>query len=242
MTAKILLIGDDIVAMHAILTDEGVTLIDAGLPGDLKRLRTALADAGRSLDDIRGIVLTHGDSDHIGVAERLRAEHGVPVFVHAADAERAQGHESTHAPGGAWRIGPVLRFLGGALLRGGFRTRHLAEVRSVADGDVLDLPGRPEILAIPGHSPGSVAIRVAEADALFLGDAITTRNVLTGERGILIGPFSDEPERTLPSLSRLKDLPETRILPGHGPEFRGTMADVLAALSASKPRSSGSSR
>ena len=46
---------------------------------------------GRSFDDIRGVVLTHGDSDHIGFAERLRKDHGVPVYVHAADADRAKG-------------------------------------------------------------------------------------------------------------------------------------------------------
>ena len=46
--------------------------------------------AGR-LDDVRAIVLTHGDTDHIGFAERLRRERGIPVFVHGLDANRARG-------------------------------------------------------------------------------------------------------------------------------------------------------
>ena len=73
MTAQILRIGDDIIAIHAIVTDEGVTLIDAGLSGDLGILRKALATVGRDIADIRGVVLTHGDDDHIGIAEELRS-------------------------------------------------------------------------------------------------------------------------------------------------------------------------
>ena len=230
MNAQLIRVGDDIVAMHAVVTDEGVTLIDAGLPGDRRILRNALATAGRTVDDIRGVVLTHGDSDHIGVAEWLRTEHGVPTFVHEADAGRARGDKSPSASGGAWKLGPVLQFLAIAVRRGAIGTKHLGEVRTVRDGDVLDLPGAPEIIGLPGHSPGSIGIRIPAVDALFVGDAITTRHVLNGSEGVQVGPFSDEPEQTPVSLERLKDLPETTIVVGHGPIFRGTAAEMLAAL------------
>ncbi|MFY9712893.1 MAG: hypothetical protein WAK00_05415 [Microbacterium sp.] len=49
---------------------------------------------------------------------------------------------------------------------------------------------------MPGHTPGSVAIRVPAADALFLGDAITTRHVLTGASGARLAPFGDDAEMT----------------------------------------------
>ncbi|WP_102191699.1 MBL fold metallo-hydrolase [Microbacterium aurantiacum] len=231
MTTRLLRIGDDIIAVHAIVTEDGVTLIDAGLPGDLRMLRAALAAEGLSLGDIRGIVLTHGDSDHIGVAERLRTDHGIPVHIHEADAALATGR--TRARGvkaDAWRLWPTLGFLWAGIRRGMLRTRHVADVRTLADGDVLELPGRPEIIAIPGHTPGSVAIRVPGVDALFLGDAITTRHVLTGADGARLAPFSDDKEATRQSLEKLRGLPEERIFPGHGPEFRGTADDLLDAL------------
>ncbi|MFC7788939.1 MBL fold metallo-hydrolase [Microbacterium sp. MAHUQ-60] len=230
MNAQLLRIGDDLVAMHAVVTDDGVTLIDAGLTGDRAALQRALRTVGRTVADIRGVVLTHGDSDHIGVAEWLRGVHGVPVHVHEADAARARGEERSHAPGGSWRIGAVLRFLAVTLRRGGLRTQALGEVVAFRDGEVLDLPGAPEIIGLPGHSPGSVAIRVPAVDALFVGDAITTRNVLTGVDAVVLGPFSDAPEQTRASLQRLRALPERLVVPGHGPQFVGTAAELLDAL------------
>ena len=100
-------IGNDIVAAYLVDTDEGVTVVDAGLAGHWRDLIAELASMGRSLDDIRGVVLTHGDTDHIGFAERLRRDHGVPVYVHEADAARARGEVKTKASWG--RSGSVRR-------------------------------------------------------------------------------------------------------------------------------------
>src|SRR5688572_23940180 len=84
-------IGNDIVAAYLLVTDEGITVIDAGLPGQWRDLQRELTAIGRTTADIRGLILTHGDSDHLGFAERLRRDHGVPVYVHRADADRARG-------------------------------------------------------------------------------------------------------------------------------------------------------
>ena len=230
MNVEILRIGDDRVAFHAVVTEQGVTLIDAGLRGDRRALDDALRAVGRSVSDIRGIVLTHGDSDHIGLAEELRVECGIDVFVHEGDADRARGGAKPKPAPSAYRIAPSIGFLLSAMRRGAWRTRFLTHVVPVASGAVLALPGDPEILAVPGHSAGSVAVRVASANALFLGDAVTTRDVLTGRAGVAVSPFTDEPERARRSLESLAHLPESRIFPGHGPEFAGTMADLLAEL------------
>jgi glyoxylase-like metal-dependent hydrolase (beta-lactamase superfamily II) len=209
-------IGNDIVAVYLVDTPEGVTLIDAGLPGQWHDFSEELRAMDRTIDDVRGVVLTHGDSDHIGFAERLRRDHGVPVFVHEADAARARGEESTKPGWGRVKLGATARFLWYAVRKNGLRTTPLAEVVAVLDGDVLDLPGSPRIIGMPGHSPGSIAIHVPVADAVFVGDALTTRHVLTGADGPQPAPFTDDPAEALASLHRLEGLGVTWVLPGHG--------------------------
>jgi glyoxylase-like metal-dependent hydrolase (beta-lactamase superfamily II) len=230
-------IGNDIVAAYVIDTEEGVTVVDAGLAGHWHDLMAELASMGRSPADIRGLVLTHGDTDHIGFAERLRRERRVPVYVHEADADRARGKVKSKASWGRLRLGPTARFFGYALRKGGFRTTYVGEVVGVHDGQVLDLPGAPRIIGLPGHSPGSIAIHVPIADAVFVGDGLTTRHVLTGRRGPQPAPFTDDPGQALASLRRLEGLQATWVLPGHGTPWNGgvdqAVRDVRAAAGGS---------
>ncbi|MCC3282041.1 MBL fold metallo-hydrolase [Arthrobacter caoxuetaonis] len=229
-------IGNDIVAAYLVVTDEGITIIDAGLAGHWKDLKRELAALGRPLSDVRGIVLTHGDTDHIGFAERLRRETGIPVYVHADDAARARGTERAKAAlasAGRFRLKPTAGFLAYTVRKGGWRTTYLADVVPVQDGDVLDLPGSPRIIGLPGHSPGSVAVHVPAARALFVGDALTTRHVLSGKTGLQPSPFTDDPARALEVLDRLTGLADVDwVLPGHGTPWNGPVNAVADGVRA----------
>lgn len=225
-------IGNDIVAAYLVDTDEGVTVIDAGLAGHWSDLIAELAGMGRSLDDIRGVVLTHGDTDHIGFAERLRRERGVPVYVHEADAARARGQVKSKAAWGHIKLGATAGFVWYAMRKGGFRTTYLTEVVSVHDGDVLGLPGAPRVIVLPGHSPGSIAVHVPVADAVFVGDGMTTRHVLTGRRGPQPAPFTDDPQQALASLSQLQGVSATWVLPGHGTPWNGGVDEAVRQVRA----------
>jgi glyoxylase-like metal-dependent hydrolase (beta-lactamase superfamily II) len=223
-------IGNDIVAAYLIETPDGITLIDAGLPGHWHDLKTELTAIDRSLDDIRGLILTHGDSDHIGFAERLRRERGVPVYVHCADADRARGGKTPKTDAGPMRLGPTLGFFAYALRKRAMPVTHLTEVVEIADDEVLALPGAPEIIGMPGHSPGSIAIHVPIAHAVFVGDALTTRHVLTGRTGGQPAPFTDEPLVALESLGRIEQLDAEWVLPGHGAPWHGSPRELVAAV------------
>lgn len=229
-------VGNDLVASYLVEEAGGLTLIDAGIAGQWDGLVVELDSMGRSLTDIRALVLTHGDTDHIGFAEKLRREYGVPVYVHAADAARARGEVKTKPSWGKVRLGAVVRFMSYAARKGGLRTTYLTDVIEVADGQVIDAPGSPRVIGMPGHSPGSIAIHVPSVDAVFVGDALTTRHVLTGQAGPQPAPFTDDPAGALTSLDRLLDTGARWVLPGHGTPWSEGVAKAVAEVKAAAVR------
>jgi glyoxylase-like metal-dependent hydrolase (beta-lactamase superfamily II) len=219
--------------VNSYLVEDGglVTIVDAGLPGYWRDLPTELAAMGRSLDDVRAVVLTHGDTDHVGFAERLRRERGVPVYVHELDAGRARGEIKKPSSGwGPVKVRPLLGFLLYSGWRGGLRTPPVTEVTTFEGGATLDVPGAPRVIHLPGHTPGSVALHVPSVDAVFVGDALTTRSVLTGDEGPRLAPFTLDPEGALSALARLDGIEATWVLPGHGEAWDGGVAEALRRI------------
>lgn len=230
LTSSLHRIGNDIVAAYLIVTPEGVTVIDAGLAGHYRDLLAELKTLGLTLDDVRGVILTHGDGDHVGFAERLRRERGIPVYIHPGDASRAKGGPKPKNAKQTMKLGATLGFFAYTLRKGGLRTTWLTEVVDVHDGQTLDLPGAPQIIGLPGHSEGSIAVFVPAVDAVFVGDGLTTRHVLTGRRGAQPAPFTDEPGRAIDSLDALVETGASWVLPGHGAPWSGGVAAAVAAV------------
>jgi glyoxylase-like metal-dependent hydrolase (beta-lactamase superfamily II) len=222
ITTGVRRIGSGLINAYLVEENGEVTIIDAGLPGYWGDLPGELAAMGRSLADVRAVVLTHGHTDHIGFAERARSELKVPVSVHEIDAQLARGEVPNGAgKTGAIRIGPLLRFLVLTLGKGGLRTKHLAEVSTFGDGATLDVPGAPRVILLPGHTPGSAALHVASLGTLFVGDALATVSVASGVSGPMIAPFSADRVTALASLARLDAIEAAWLLPGHGQPWTG---------------------
>jgi glyoxylase-like metal-dependent hydrolase (beta-lactamase superfamily II) len=229
-------VGNDIVAAYLVADDRGITVIDAGLAGQWNDLRHELTAMGRRLEDIRAVILTHGDGDHVGFAERLRREYDVPVYVGAADASRAKGGPKPKNAKQQMRPLPMLGFLAYTLRKNGARTTWLQQVEELHGGETLDLPGDPQIIALPGHSEGSMAVWVPAADAVFVGDGLTTRHVLTGVVGPAPAPFTDEPAEAVRSLRALVPTGARWVLPGHGAPFDAGIEAAVVAVEAAAAR------
>lgn len=226
-------LGDGRVNAYLIADGTDVTLIDAGLPAYWSLVPTELAAMGRTLDDVRAVVLTHGHSDHIGFAERARRERHWPVRIHEADAALATGRAKNPSRGaGPIRFGALVSFLWYSARRGGLRSSYLSEVVTYGDGATLDVPGSPRVILVPGHTPGSAVLHVPGHDALFAGDALATLAVTTGATGPRIAPFTADPELARRSLDRLREVEAHWLLPGHGDAWTGGVPAAIDAVAA----------
>jgi glyoxylase-like metal-dependent hydrolase (beta-lactamase superfamily II) len=226
---------------RCLVEDAGkVTLIDAGVPGYWPQLDETLAAMGRAPGDVEALVLTHGDGDHVGFAERLRSERGVPVHVHAGDVPITTTRKNKRTEvgpdtllmlrhGAAWKI---MAELG---RNGALRVPPVKAVETYSDGDVLQVPGRPRVVHTPGHTEGHCVILLEDRGVLFAGDALCTYDPLTGERGPRLMPkaFTASTEQAVASLDRIEGLKADTLLFGHGePWTQGAAAAVELARAA----------
>lgn len=231
----VLRMGTPIFNWYLVADDHGVTVVDAGAPAHRSQLEPGLAQLGRSLDDVRAVILTHGDGDHRGFAGRLQTERGLPVHVHSADAEmtrtgKNRPREASMLP---YLRHPMAWKLIAGFARGG-RPISVPDVTEFEDGATLEVPGSPRVIHAPGHSPGCVAFQFESHGALIVGDVLFELNVLTGRRGPQIGPaaLNTSSDHALESLAKLEGIEAAVVLFGHGEPWSGGVAGAIAAARA----------
>jgi glyoxylase-like metal-dependent hydrolase (beta-lactamase superfamily II) len=229
-------LGNGLINVYLLEEVGAVTIIDTGAPGYYSRdLPAELAAMGRTLADVRAVVLTHAHSDHLGFAERIRCERHVPVYVHEDDAELARGEvkpiRDPAAPGlRAMRPMPLLGFFLYATRLGLLKVPPVLEVATYGDGATLDVPGAPRVVLVPGHTAGNAALTVVSRDAVFVGDAMATRNVMSGSTGPQLAPFGADLRQAYDSLERLDGIDVQLVLPGHGQPWTTGLASALAMV------------
>jgi glyoxylase-like metal-dependent hydrolase (beta-lactamase superfamily II) len=220
-------LGDEIVNSYLVEDGGAVTIVDAGAPAYWSALPDELAAIGRTLADVRAVVLTHGHEDHIGFAERAR-QAGIGSRVHKLDETLARKEIKNPAKlAGSMRLGPSLGFLWFSLRHGLTRVPGIGAVETFDAGATLDVPGAPLVIHTPGHTPGSVTLHFPGHDAAFVGDALNTYSVATGWHGPQLSPFNADRGQALESLARLEDVEATYVLPGHGAVWRQGVRDAV---------------
>jgi glyoxylase-like metal-dependent hydrolase (beta-lactamase superfamily II) len=207
-----------LVNVYLVAEDDGLTVVDTGLPGGAKAIVRQAAALGAP---IRRIALTHAHGDHIGSLDALAAL--VPdadVLISTRD-ERLLRKDRTMDPGEP-----------SDKLRGGFPGAKTRPTRTFEAGERV---GSLEVVASPGHTPGHVAFFDTRDGTLLCGDVYTTINGVettaqTNWKFPLAAMATWSRAIDLESARALRALNPSRLAPGHGKVVENPGAEMDRAI------------
>ncbi|GAA0525139.1 MBL fold metallo-hydrolase [Paractinoplanes ferrugineus] len=214
-------LGLGFVNMHLVVTDDGVVLVDTGLPRRSKQIERALRDIRKQIGDVRTILLTHHHFDHIGSVADLRQRSGARVIAHAADAPVITGAIRAEPTGFLPRlIGRVMR-------------AEPTKVDQLITADESEpIPGFTAVHT-PGHTRGHVSYLLDRAGGvLFAGDTAGGKN-----GAVVSGPaqVSDDPAEQDRSIAKLATHTFEYAVFGHGGAVKGQAVDRFREYASALP-------
>jgi hydroxyacylglutathione hydrolase len=197
--------------------EPGVLAFDAGT----KQMASAIAAGAAQLGGLTRIVLGHGHGDHRGAAAPL----GVPVWCHADERANAEGH------GGREHFDMAALPLHGriacSLLLPYWDAGPVKIAATLSGGD--DVAGF-EVVHLPGHTPGSIALWRASDRLALTSDCFYTVDPVTTRRGAPRVPhraYNQNTELARASMHKLAALKPASAWPGHALPLTGDVADQL---------------
>jgi glyoxylase-like metal-dependent hydrolase (beta-lactamase superfamily II) len=215
------------VNVYVIETDDGLTLVDGGwaIPESRSLLESSLADLGHTIGDIRRFLVTHVHRDHYTQAVTIRTEVGSHVSLGLGDKPTL---DLIHDPAFRARDPYVvfLRRTGAHDLAdrwGDFSRKSTPDPKVwrypdtwLEDDHPIPLGERVlDAVHTPGHTQGHYVFADHAAGLLFAGDHVlpTITPSIGFEPALPDQPLGD----FLGSLTKVRGLPDLRLLPAHGP-------------------------
>ncbi len=209
---------------RAYLIEDGdrLMLIDTLFKTDANLIIDYLRSIGRSPRELTDIILTHSHRSHLGGVAKLRELSNARVSCHVSEANVIEGHASL-PPVELWVPRPPELIPFRVLSRLPLAKHKPSVVDRFIDED-SDCFGALEVIHVPGHTPGSLALRWK--DILFVADAVLTwPSFGAGWPG-----FNLDETLFRKSLKRLVDMQPRILGPGHGLPICDHTAERLQAL------------
>jgi glyoxylase-like metal-dependent hydrolase (beta-lactamase superfamily II) len=205
--------------------DDGLTLIDSGVPGSGAAIAEAISGLGHQTSDVRRLFLTHFHEDHVGGAAEVVTWGDVTVYAGRTDAPYIRG-EAAGPPAVLldWERDLLER------VRSGMSSEPAAPVkvdRELDGGETLE---SGQALAVPGHTPGSMALYLPEQRILFTGDTIAR----SPDGTVMLGVFNVDRPKAIDSFRRQTELEIDIACFGHGDPIVGNAGTELRKAAPSR--------
>jgi glyoxylase-like metal-dependent hydrolase (beta-lactamase superfamily II) len=201
-----------VVANPYLLVDtDGLTVIDAGLPRSERKILAYVASLGKRAQDVKRIIITHADFDHIGGLAALQRASGARTYASQIEADAiAMGRSSREIKATGFSLRRVLF----SLLRPFMKLTPFQVDEIVAEGQTLPVLGGLRVIETPGHTPGHISLFAPVVGVLFCGDSMVSDD--HGLHGSRPGITWDE-TRARESERKQAALGARIVCSGHGP-------------------------
>ncbi len=197
-----------------------LSMVDAGLMGKGEYKVNTIKDLGFRLEDIKRVIMTHTHLDHVGcLREIMEMMPWLELWVQEAEAGPLEEGDERIVYG--MDMFQTMMQSQYNLKAGDFTFRVQ---RRLQGGETLPIGGMNwEVLHIPGHSPGSIALYDREDRVLIPGDTVYADAAIG--RFDLHGADAGELKA---SLLRLAELDVDILLPGHNRIMKGVPKGYIA--------------
>lgn len=211
-------------------------MIDGGYPADRDLVLESVRGLGLDPADAKAMLITHGHVDHTGSAAYFSRTFGTPILCAPEELAHVQGKEKHQVTFGqvlirAWRP-RVFRWMLLVIKAKALQAEPARHAEAWTVEKLQSLPGKPQAILLPGHTPGNVAILLPGAGAIAVGDSFVSGHPISTKTGpqVLHRMYHSDPAAALQATHRLDDIQASLVLPGHGPALKMPLAEALAAL------------
>jgi glyoxylase-like metal-dependent hydrolase (beta-lactamase superfamily II) len=193
-----------------VLDGTELTLVDTLGKDQVYSILAAIRAMGRSVSDLKRILITHAHFSHLGGVAALKAQSGATVCSHPWEADLVGGHRESQRvpilPRHPYRAYFPFQF-GQA-----FGIGHHPPCEIDHDLQDEEQQGRLTVLYTPGHTPGHLAFWSEQDKVLLSGDTIVTWPAFAG--GWPSFTLNDQDRRA--SIERMAELAPDKVGVGHG--------------------------
>lgn len=149
----------------------GLTLVDTGLPSQADTVADAIAAEGFDVADVKQIVLTHQDIDHVGALNPIKGRTGATVLALEEDVPYIDGRKTLI------KMPTPERLAANPIMAERMQHYRSTDVDvELHDGEVLDKASAAVVIATPGHTPGHMSLYLPASKTLIAGDAMVAEN------------------------------------------------------------------